>query len=338
MKEKQIWLDALRVISTISVVILHVSSAVLYKYGTVSNSIWNTANIYDGMVRFCVPVFFMISGALLLSKDYELSDFFKRRFFRIIPPLVFWSLIYIYYDYAVIGEKTFTVIAAIKMVIRNLFSGSQYHLWFVYTLLGLYLFIPVLRQWTKNATNKNILYFLIVWFVTILYNIPNIKAYLPNIPLANFSGYIGYLVLGYYLSNLSVKNKVMPILCIVLGMIITIYGTYYITHKNNTFYEYFYGNLTPNVLLCSTGVFLLVKTLVVKNKRVKNVILFLSNHSFGVYLVHVLVLTLLSKFGVDWTLAHPAISIPVTAIACLIIATLIIYLLRKIKYGVYISG
>ena len=338
MKEKLIWLDNVRVISTIAVIILHVSAPILYEFGEISEESWNIGNFYDGIVRFCVPVFFMLSGALLLSKDYELNYFLKKRFWRIIPPLIFWSLIYIFYDNVLVGEKSFTLINFIKMLIRNVFYGSKFHLWFVYTLLGLYLFIPILRKWIKNSNNNEILYFLIIWFVTIIYSLPYLKIYLPNIPLTNFSGYIGYLVLGYYLSNLTIRKKYLPIIFIIIGIVITVYGTHYLTHKNNEFSGYFYGYLTPNVLLSSIGVFLILKNSTIKNKAIKNLILFLSNQSFGIYLVHILVLTLLNKIGINWQFLNPIISIPITSIICLIISSLIIYLIRKVKYGNYISG
>lgn len=338
MKEKLIWLDSVRVISTIAVIILHVSAPILYQYGKISEESWHIGNFYDGMVRFCVPVFFMLSGALLLSKDYKLSYFLQKRFWRIIPPLIFWSLIYIFYDYILVGEKYFTLIEFIKMVIRNLFYGSKFHLWFVYTLLGLYLFIPILRKWIKNSSNNEILYFLIIWFATIIYSLPYFKAYLPNIPLTNFSGYIGYLVLGYYLSNLTLRNKYIPIIFIIIGIGITIYGTHYLTQQENKFSSYFYGYLTPNVLLSSIGVFLIFKNFSINNKGIKKVILFLSNQSFGIYLVHILILTLLNKIGINWKFANPIISIPIISAICILISSLTIYLLRKIKYGNYISG
>ncbi|WP_417888211.1 acyltransferase [Zunongwangia sp.] len=338
MKKKSLWLDNIRAISTIAVVILHVSSPILYKYGEISEGIWNIGNFYDGMVRFCVPVFFMLSGALLLSKDYQLSYFIKKRFWRIIPPLIFWSVIYLIYDKFLVGEKSYTIISSIKMIIRNLFYGAKFHLWFVYTLLGLYLFIPILRKWIKHSNNKEILYFLIIWFFTIIYSLPYLKTYLPNIPLTNFSGYIGYLVLGYYLSNFTLRNKYIPIIYAIVGMGITIYGTYYLTNQKNEFSGYFYGYLTPNVLLSSIGIFLILKNLKIKSNKIKRVILFISNESFGIYLVHVLTLTLLSKVGINWQFTNPIMSIPITTLICILISTLIIYLIRKIKYGNYISG
>lgn len=338
MKDKLFWLDNIRAVSTIAVVILHVAAPILYKYGEITEENWNIGNFYDGMVRFCVPVFFMLSGALLLSKDYELSYFLKKRFWRIIPPLFFWSLIYLIYDIFLTGEQSFTLINSVKIIIRKFFYGAKFHLWFVYTLLGLYLFIPILRKWIKHSNDKEILYFLILWFATIVYSIPYLKIYLPDIPLTNFSGYIGYLVLGYYLSNLTKRTKYIPIIFMIIGIGITIYGTYYLTHKKNVFFSFFYGYLTPNVLLSSIGVFLILKNLRINNEMLKKLISFLSNHSFGIYLVHILILTFLNKFGINWKFTNPIISIPITSIICIFLSSLTIYLLRKIKYGNYISG
>lgn len=325
-------------VATIAVIVLHVSAPILYRYGKISDVYWHIGNFYDGMVRFCVPIFFMLSGALLLSKDYKLSFYLKNRFWRIVPALIFWSLIYIFYDYFVEGGESFSLINFIKMVLINILYGSKYHLWFVYTLMGLYLFVPILRRWIKNSSDNEILYFLIIWFATIIYSVPYFSIYLPRITLINFSGYIGYLVLGYYLFNLTVIKKYIPIIFIAFGVGVTIYGTYFLTHRKNEFSDYFYGYLTPNVIVYSIGVFLILKQLVIKNKKIKSLVLFLSNQSFGIYLVHILVLTLLNEIGLSWKFANPIISIPVTSIICLLISSVAIHLLRKIRYGNYISG
>jgi len=112
---------------------------------------------------------------------------------------------------------------------------------------------------------------------------------------------MGFLVLGYYLSNLTIRKKYIPITFIVIGALITMYGTYYLTQKNDEFSVYFYKYLTPNVILSSIGVFLLFKDLNITNKRIRKMISFLSNLSFGVYLVHILILALLTKVEIDWT-------------------------------------
>jgi surface polysaccharide O-acyltransferase-like enzyme len=91
------WANNLRVLATISVILLHVAANILYQYTNIPQHIWWIGNIYDGLVRFSVPAFFMLTGALLLPKIEPVNVFLKKRFSRIFPPFLFWSLIYIIY-------------------------------------------------------------------------------------------------------------------------------------------------------------------------------------------------------------------------------------------------
>lgn len=310
---------------------LHVSAPILSKFNELPIYTWNIGNLYDSLTRFCVPIFFMLSGALLLSKDYELEYFIKKRFLRIIPPFIFWSLVYIIYDIIKGGKDFNSIIEVVTFFLRKIFHGSQYHLWFIYTIMGLYLFVPILRKWIKNATQKEILYFLIIWIITILYGIPHLKGYLPKIYLVNFSGYLGYMVLGYYLSQLKQQKNFLSILLIVLGVCITIIGTYCFTIKSSSFNSYFYGYLTPNVLIVSIGVFLLFKELKIKSKRINTVLGYISSYSFGIYLSHVLILKLLTEIGFNWSFTNAVISIPLVTMVTIALSTLIIHFGKKIK-------
>lgn len=329
---KQTWPDILRALATLAVIILHTASPILNQFETIPVTSWHIGNIYDSLTRFCVPVFFMLSGALLLSKDYSLKDFLSKRFLRIIPPLIFWSLIYIVYT-IFDSNKTFSSFLDLSLfVLLKLFKGSQFHLWFIYTLLGLYLLVPILRKWIKNASKNEILYFLLIWICTIIYAIPHLNDYLPKINLMNFSGYLGYMVLGYYLSNMKSFKKSKSFLLYSIGVIVTILGTYYLTSKNGAFNSTFYGYLTPNVLLSSTGIFLLIKEIHITSSIVKLMVSKISKYSYGIYLVHILVLELLLKLGLNWQITNPVISIPVIAILTILISWLIIYLGNKIKF------
>lgn len=311
---------------------LHISAPILGQYNELSTYTWNIGNFYDSLTRFCVPIFFMLSGALLLNKDYELTYFIKKRFLKIIPPFIFWSLVYVIYD-IIKGDKDFnSIIEVVYFFIRNIFHGSQYHLWFIYTIMGLYLFVPILRKWIKNSTQKEILYFLGIWVITIIYGIPHLKGYLPKIYLINFSGYLGYMVLGYYLSQLKPQKKYLSSILIVIGVLITITGTHYFTIKSSSFNSYFYGYLTPNVLSASVGVFLLFKELKINSKRINTALEFISKYSFGIYLSHVLVLRSFTEVGFNWRFSNAIFSIPLITIVTITISAVIIHFGKKIKY------
>lgn len=340
-----VWTNNLRVLATISVIFLHVSGQILIQYGTVSNFVWWIGNLYDGSVRFCVPVFVMLTGALLLPKTYKLSEFLRKRFLRIILPFLFWSFVYILFalNTKLLQNHNITTLEIITWALDLLKSGSSTHLWYIYMIIGIYLFIPILSKWIQNSDEKLILYFLIIWLIDMILSQPIFENFNTDIDLSYFSDFIGYLVLGYYLSIKTFKYSkktinIAAILLIFTGIIITILGTYFLSCNDGKFNQYFYGYLTTNTLIVSIGIFVIFKNWDSTNPKLLNIVDFISKYSYGIYLVHVLVLLYLSKIGIDYSLMNPIFSIPITSFLCLMFSILIIYVLNKMPYGKYISG
>ena len=340
------WIDSLRVLATFSVIFLHVAAEVIYKYGNISNLDWWIGNIYDSSVRFCVPIFLMISGILILSKTYEsIGEYLRKRVLRILFPFLFWSIIYIVKDVFVKFNhvESLTFIEIFKFILIELKSGASYHLWYVYLIIGLYLFFPIIGKWITKSNQHEIEYFLGIWLITIFAYLPFVKNFIPSIEISYFSGYIGFPVLGYYLSKttFNIKNKkVIYILLILAGLFVTIFGTFLMTKHYGRFWSGFYYYLSPNVILVSIGILLLFKDFVKNSTRTSSIIHFFSKHSYGTYLIHVLVLWILGKFGLSYAFVNPIIGIPITSVLCFIISTLIIYGINKLPWslGKYISG
>lgn len=345
-QEKIYWVDNLRVLATISVIVLHVSADILYQYGAIPNSNWWVGNMFDGLVRYSVPVFVMLTGALLFRKDYKIGDFLKNKFLRIVIPFLFWSLVYILYNLNTMALNNIQMSFAekIKWALMQLKTGSSYHFWYIYIIIGLYLFIPILGKWVRNATEKDIIYFLIVWIFVLFLKQPYIAILdiTPIIDFSYFSGYIGYLVLGYYLSIKKFSNNtisnLISLALMALGIGITIFGTYYLTSLDGKFSEVFYGYLSPNILIFSIGIFMLFKNHNKVNSKIAPGIRFVSKYSYGIYLSHVLVLTILAKKGINSYAYQPIIGIPLTTLCCFFISLLVIFILNKIPFGKYVSG
>jgi len=335
------WIDSLRVLATFSVIFLHVASGILNQYGSISNLDWWIGNIYDSSVRFCVPIFLMISGTLILSKTYEsIGEYLKKRVLRILFPFLFWSIIYIARDLFLKFNHSeyLSFIEVLKFTFIKLKSGASIHFWYIYLIIGLYLFFPIIGKWISKSNKHEIKYFLGIWLLTIFAHLPFVKKIIPNVELSYFSGYIGLPILGYYLSKINFnfdKKKIIYILSVLTGILITIFGTYFITKYKGSFYHGFYNYLTPNVVLVSAGIFLLFKDFVRSNSKI---ILFLSKYSYGTYLIHILVLWILGKFGFSYAFVNPIIGIPITSMLCIIVSTLIIWGVNKLPFGKYISG
>jgi len=344
------WIDNIRVIATIAVIMVHVANlAVFTKYSpnnSSGNTIWWIGNLYDSSCCFCVPVFVMLTGALLLTQTIGLGNFLKKRLNRIVLPFLFWSLIYIGFNLA-LKFRDEGAQSAIQNIVPWLMlqcaHGAAPHLWYVYMIIGLYLFIPIIQPWVSVSSNKTLLYFLGIWFITLLFHQQKLFNVSSPLDLGYFTGYIGYLVLGYFIAERLVISKAIlygAILLFFSGIIFTLAGTYIYTVQQGYFSHAFYEYLTLNVLLASIGIFIFMKNQQATETHgspslVKN---FISRYGYGIYLSHLLVISILSHFKINYSLITPAIGIPLTTLICLAISAAIVYIINKLPYGKYISG
>ncbi|MES2266747.1 MAG: acyltransferase family protein [Bacteroidota bacterium] len=335
------WINNLRLVAMFAVIVLHTASPLLFKYADSPLSWWMAANIYNAIVRFAVPVFVMITGALLLHRKYELTDFLKKRIGRLIIPFLFWSLIYISYRWN--NEEFYFTNDAwtnIRMVLHDLKLGSYYHLWYVYLLFGLYLFIPIISSFVRHATEKELLYFLAIWFITMIISKPYFTRFDSAIDLHNFTGYVGYLVLGHYLTykQFCVKGMLFIAVAIFVAFTATIAaGTYYFEVEGKGLSTFFYEPIGPFVLTLSLSAFLIAKHTVVRlNPTINKVMNNASKYTLGIYLSHALVLNGFELLDINYAIFNPALSIPLIALSCFAIAWLLIYTLSKVPFLKYV--
>lgn len=109
--------------------------------------------------------------------------------------------------------------------------------------------------------------------------------------------------------------------------------------KTAVFNESAYGYLTTNILVASVGIFLFFKCTELRNKAFATVIGFLDRYSYGIYLVHVLVLNYLNSIGITPYFTYPLIGIPVVTVLCLGLSAGIIFTVNKLPFvGKHISG
>ena len=296
---------------------------------------WLAGDFYNALVRFGVPVFVMITGALLLRREYEVTDFLKRRLSRILWPFLLWSLIYIayaWYDEEIpFSDNIWT---NVHTVLHQLKYGAYYHLWYVYMLVGLYLFIPIISKFVRNASEKEIRYFLLVWFIVMIFSQPYLSRFAPLIDVHYFIGYSGYLVLGHYLAfkELPQTGIKTPLLIYVLLCVVSITtGTYFLSIGTNGLSTVMYEPLGPFIVLYASGVFLLARICTFKLPEVVVKLRAIAGGlSLGIYLCHALFLTLLDGQGVNYKLFNPFFSIPLTALICFILSSFLIFIVSKI--------
>lgn len=338
------WIDSARVIALYAVIVLHSTAPLLMQFGKVPINDWWAADFLNAVVRFAVPVFVMITGALLLHREYEIGDFLKRRLSRIVWPFLFWSLVYIWYAwYNEDISFSSDLRADLIRILQQFKYGSSYHLWYVYMLIGLYLFIPVIGKFVRHATEREILYFLAAWLAVMLINQPYLSRFGPAIDMHYFAGYAGYLVLGHYLAFKKFNSKhllkwmwflfILSILLIALG---TRLLPSYPKYPGTMFYE----PVNPVVVMLSASVFLIAKlTPLQVPEPIARIRYFISRYSYGIYLAHALALYFLEDpLGITYKLCTPVVSIPLTALIAFLVSLWTVWLISRLPGGRWISG
>jgi len=338
MTNRIIWIDFMKIFSMFAVIILHSSAPILYRFNHIDFSDWMTGNIFEGMVRMAVPLFFMVSGVLLLNskKEEGLLDFFKKRFSKVVIPLLVWSLFYILITKYSHGKN----IDIFTHIIYSFNKPQYYHLWFMYSILGIYLILPILKVFIKNSNQQLQWYFIGLWFIAgVVLPFFNhfhfiqlwVKSHLPMMV-----GYMGYLVLGYLLAKITITKKLFftALLFIVLGSTATAYGTYYLTNEASKFVGYFHGNFGLFTFILAVAYFIALKyigeNILVKYEKTSNIITLISASSLGIYLIHPMFLRLFNKLGFN-VFAGPAyLMIPAVAIGTFLASFIVIYIIQKI--------
>jgi len=343
------YLDSLRTLAMLGVIVIHISSPLVNMTWGKNMPYWWIGNVVDSAVRFSVPLFLMLSGATLLGKDYELSEFYKRRFSRVMIPFLFWIVIYWMYRWATLSAKLqphdFHTILSWA---GNLFlkEGVSKHFWYVYMILFIYLFVPFLGKFTRKISMSVFSNILLIWVILTFvlrsssFNLYSWSGDYGSKFLAYFL-FSGYLLLGYYLYKLAtnpVKLRPLAAMLFVFSIAISAVATFLFSMKAHKLDLTMYGYLSVNTMIQSIALFLWIKDSIIKNRFISLINSQISNYSYGIYLVHILVISLLFDRGIYWKFTNPLLSLPLLTLAVLIISFGIIFVLRKIPFGKYISG
>ena len=318
-----VWLDVVRFIAMFTVVCCHCTDPFNFYPGTAPNigEIKLLGAIYGAVLRPCVPLFVMITGALLLPVRGNASTFYKKRIPRVFYPFLIWSVLYNlfpwitgllglspqvildFFPYA--GEdvmrQSFSVAIEYILMIPFNFSILAVHMWYIYLLIGLYLYLPVFSAWVEKASERAKLMFLLAWGVTLL--LPYYYQFVSNYlwgtcswnsfgMLYAFAGFNGYLLLGHYLKNLEWslrKTLVIGIPMFIVGYAVTFIGFRHMTalpQCSDEMLELFFTYCSMNVVMMTIPVFMLAKKVKVSSEKMRKALANLTVCGFGIYMIH----------------------------------------------------
>lgn len=376
MKQENIaWVDLLRVVACFLVVLAHSCDPFVARFDSNYNDFF-AGSLWGSMLRPCVPLFVMISGVLLLPVKMDMGAFYRKRLSRIIIPLFIWSvvtpLLFSLYLNTVgaatmspnIELESHTWAAALNKIITfpiN-FNYDIIPLWYLYMLVGIYLILPIISAWLTQAPKKDIQRFLWIWVFTTA--LPYIQMAAPLVGYTGnygnmgilgvcdwnpygtfyyFSGFLGYMVLAYYLIkfplNWSWKKTLSVALPLwALGYAITSLG-FLMTQK------YFPGNYAEleivwyfsgiNVLMMTFSMFIIAQKIPVRQSAFLSK---LASLTFGIYLCHFLIVLISYDLIYPYIQVAPVLQIPMVAILAFSLSAILVWILSKLPIRKYIIG
>ena len=325
-----VWLDVIRCVAMIMVIGVHcIDPFYISPTMRAIPEYTHWAAIYGSLLRPSVPLFVMMTGLLLLPvKKQPLGKFYKKRIYRVLFPFLIWSVLYSMFPWVTgvlglpkeiigdffcytQGQESQSLIDSLKDVamIPFNFSHKENHMWYIYLLIGLYLYMPFFSAWIENADRKTKRAFLLIWIISLF--IPYLKEYVANCLFERsgyvfgtdtwnefglfyyFAGFNGYLLLGHYVKKGNdwslMKTFILCILMFAVGYYIT-YTGFSTTASNpnatDTEMELFFTFCSPNVLLMTLATFLLLQKVVITNSTVIKVLANMTQCGFGIYMVH----------------------------------------------------
>lgn len=283
------YLNILRAFAIISVVALHSYGNFLIEAQHYGTRTWYILNAATSLFRTGVPLFFMISGYLLLSSDKSknIKEFYKGKLPKLAILIIIFNIFYYLFD------KYLGVGVPFKEFISRVFNmGYKYHMWFVYVMLGIYLLTPFIKRIIDNCKIGEIILF---EFVILL--VPTIIAFINTclelqIKLFNplVDGYFAYFVLGYILGKLDIKffQRIILYAFGIIGFVLAIYGNIWASSGGEMNLIFNGGNALPHYL-SAAAIFVLFKNFKKETLFTKCTDC-IAKVSFGIYWIHVAVI------------------------------------------------
>ena len=335
------YLDEVRSLAIMLVVIGHLAR--LFSYDFYS---WLFCSGVFSLTRIGVPLFFTVSGSLLLTRKYEVKKFLEKRFKRVFLPFLFWIIVYI-----IAGVLIWHYEFSFEYVMNTAFGVGDYSslFWFIWSLMGVYLLIPVLSSFIREEGMKGSEYLITITIIlSILYTIgffdyPQMKYNFRVI--FNFFPVLGYFIMGSYIHNKKFKYSDKKMFAIgvlmfaigICGHFIKIYlkglGGYSLQPID--FFDIFVIMETIGLLIAfkyASIKWIKEDAKMIRETKLGEIILLFSSCSFGIYFSHYILMRYIMYKGflapIRKTNAY--LWLPVSSIIIIGLSWLLIYTMSKI--------
>lgn len=341
------YIELLRIIAAAAVIMIHVD-AILIKNYAIGSVNWKICAIIGSEIRWCIPLFLMISGGMFLDREQPISQeaMLKKYILRLLTVLIVLGAFFYFFELW-IYDQSITIKNLILAPINILAGNTGYHLWYLYSIIPIYLLIPALKVLVDNATRgqqRNLLLVLFTLcscfslFNSVVRKVPQLKGVISiGITLPSMFAYVACVLAGYYMAHFESngsERKVlkltailsvlcMPIVNIVLSMLNKTYDT----------------SMSEYSGICSISVagwlFTCLKRQEGKLEKsgMKKMVLNIGGKTFGIYLVHVIFVSIIfHKLPILWEKLNALLVVLIGTIVVFTASFVLTWLLKKIPY------
>ena len=323
-KTRNINLDLIKVLACIGVVLLHTTMIGFKDTGS-----WNLLAYLYYLGTYSIPLFFMVNGYLLLGKRNITYSYILEKVKWILITVSSWTTI------VWLLKRDFAVNPVKKIIGSMVQKGYFFQFWFFGALILIYLCLPILKKFLNSK--RSYLYILsLLISIGLIFELTNIIIQTPLqsyvIQTFRLWTWFFYYILGGLIAQFDkefIKNgfkrwmKIVAVLLLLITPVILFFLAKTIYH--NLFAEYFYDILFVKIV--SLGVFLTILTLSLKESKYKWIV-FLSNQTMGVFIVHTYVMKVLEKL-LGFTYTGVYLLFPIFTLC---ISLIVVSLLMKIPY------
>ena len=329
--------DIIRVVSIAMVVMIHVSAYMVTYFRGTDNSAFVVGNIFNSLSRAGTPMLMMLTGALLLDEKQNKPPraFYRKNLLSIVLLLLFWLLFYATWRAVLIpliqGTPFDMEIFVDNMLLRK---GRGMHLWYLYMLVGAYIAIPLLRLFVRKENREYILG-LIILSVIMQFGMQTagiltrgmkftIGDFASKFHMEYATGYVPYLLIGWYLTAFPPKGKtrIALILTGLTAAVCILLSVQFFFDDIPNIYSYMAEMNTLPAMLYGTGLFTLITTRFGERETRSRTLSLLSQQSFGIYVLHLFLLEILIGAVLPYKAFHEQLPLVYTLTVCILVFTL----------------
>lgn len=345
-QERLVHMDFLRILACFSVVMLHGAAQFWYDL-PVTSAEWQIVNSYNAIVRFGVPIFVMISGAIFLSpgKEINIKRLYTHNILRLAIIYFVWSAFYGVFDCL----RSEWSVLSVNDILTEVYAG-RYHLWYLPMIIGLYMLVPVLQKGLKDLDKKDVEYFLLLFMIVKIgkTTILSLKStewmgfLFGVVGLDGILEYPGYFILGHYIVRYGIGKKWHKWIYIggLTGSVINIGLSSYKALQAGATEAVVYDSFSLFTFFVVLAIFLFFHERVSKvhfSTRACKAIKEISMATLGIYLMHLAVLEALQDIGIHSMMVAPIIGVPLISLLCFVVCLPCAAILRRLPFlGRYI--